>query len=153
EHSPYQAQRLVEKFPQAALPALRAGAKAAKWSQTRVALVKAAGEIKGGTPLPFLTDEVKNGPYLASRLAAARCLHDRGRPEGVVAMIAEWNGQGSARHAKDSQKVTENAAEDAGWLEYVAGFLAGCGNLEAIQALGKDLRKRPVDLRLAVISS
>jgi hypothetical protein len=138
-NSPGQAERLLAKYPEAAFPALVAGTRSAEDDWTRAALVGLAGKLPGDGPLSLLLAEAKDGPSVACRLAAARCLHERGRPEGVAAMIAEWN--------------RERPASQEEPLESVAGFLAGCNRREAIAALAKDLRKRPVDLRLAVVSA
>lgn len=147
-NSPSQGERLLERYPEAALPALAAGARAAGDSWVRAALVGVVGKVKGDDCLPFLLAELKDGPFLDGRLAAARSLHERGRPEGVSAMIAEWEGRrlapGGAR--PDGPPTLADGCA-------VAGFLATCGKVEAIEALGKDLRRRPVDLRETVVES
>jgi hypothetical protein len=147
-----QAERLVERYPDAALPAILAGIKAAKTSRTRDLLVAVAAGIKDDSPLPFLLREVTEGPFAYGRLLAARSLHERGRPEGVTAMIAEWQGQRPSRRRPPGEEPQEVEGPETG-LSSVAEFLAACGEVDAIKALAKDLRKRPVNLRLAVISS
>jgi hypothetical protein len=142
-NSPSQGRRLLEKYPNEALPALIAGAKAAKGDWLRSALVRLAGELKDESPVPFLQAELQDGPLLAERLAAAQALHRRGRPEAVAAMIAEWQGKPPA-----SRDVDRGVG-----LDEVAQFLAGCGKVEAIDELARGLRRRPLDLRLAVVSA
>jgi hypothetical protein len=149
-NSPYQGERLLERYPDAALPALTVGAKASRERWVREALVALSGKVKGNACLPFLLAELKDGPFLAGRLAAARGLHERGRPEGVPAMIAEWEGRRPAPGAARPEGAPGEADDGPA---SVAGFLASCGTVEAIEALGKDLRRRPVDLRETVVKS
>jgi len=134
------AERLVEKYPAAALPALLAGVAHAKDQWVRTHLVELVGQVPGDGPISFLLGEVKNGPSVEARLTAARALHERKRPEGVATMIDEWNGR----------NVKNTGVEP---LDAVGSFLAGCGKLEAIEALEKGLDKRPIDARLAVVSA
>src|SRR5262249_33758775 len=81
-----QARRLLERYPDAALPAILAGIKAAGGRSTRDLLVAVAAEVKGDAPIPFLLTELKEGPEEYGRVLAARSLHERGRPEGLAAM-------------------------------------------------------------------
>jgi hypothetical protein len=138
-----QGARLLKKYPDAALPALVAGAKAAKDGWARSSLVGLLGEVKGEGPLPFLLAELKDGPFAAGRLAAAEALHRRGRPEAVAAMIAEWQGK---------RPASPKGGEEGDGLQGVVGFLAGSGKVEAIEALARGLDERAVDLRLSVVS-
>lgn len=141
--SPEQARRLVERYPDDALPAVTAGAREAKGVWTRSALIRAAAEIPGDSPAAFLIEETRSGPHLEGRVIAAEALHARGRPESVAAMIAEWGRQGPASETWDDIL--------AQWK--LVDFLAYCGRVAAVEALGKDLRRRPVDLRLRVLSA
>jgi hypothetical protein len=152
EQSHEQATRLVERYPDVALQAILVGVKAAHDSWSRDLLVATVGEIKGDGPLPFLLQEVSEGPYSSGRLFAAESLHKRGRPEGVAAMIAEWESRQPKRPAHQDQGTKDGERPEAG-LPSVAEFLAGCGKIEAIKALAKDLCQRPVALRMTVIFS
>ena len=51
DNSPAQAERLVEKYPDAALAAIARGLKAATRDWTRAALVQVAGSVPGGAPV------------------------------------------------------------------------------------------------------
>lgn len=135
----YQAARLTDKYPDDALPALIAGARKSKEPWTRARLVALAGATKGDAPITFLLDELKNGPTRDCRLAAAVALHGRGRPEAVTAMIVEWN------RPRDDE-------EDRFGRDDLVGFLAGCNEIEAVDALGRGLADRPVDVRVEVVS-
>ena len=146
-------QQLLERYPDEALAALKAGLKAARNSSSRDLLVASLTHIKGDGPLPLLLVEVKEGPYCYGRLLAAMNLHEPGVwPEGVAAMIAEWQGQRPSQRPEPGVKRDEVEEPGAG-LTGVAQFLATCGEIKAIAALEKDLRKRPIGLRLSVVSS
>jgi hypothetical protein len=148
DNSSEQGKRLLRRYPKDALAPLIAGAESAKSGPVRATLVSLAGSIKGNDALQFLLAELKEGPLAEARLAAARSLHERGRPEGLAAMIAWWNGPRSS-----PPKGAGDHEDPAEWAETIARFLAECGEVEAINALAKDLRKKPIDLRLEVLSS
>ncbi len=147
-----QATRLREKYPDAAMTTILAGIKAAKESRTRDLLVAALTEIKGDGPVPFLLTEVKEGPYSYGRVVAARGLHERGRAEGVQAIIAEWKGQRPKPRLQPWQKKDEYDDSESS-LGSVADFLANCGRVEAISAREKGLAKHSVNFRESVIST
>jgi hypothetical protein len=67
-------------------------------------------------------------------------------------MLGEWQGKRPKPKRPPAQENEESEGPEAG-LFSVAGFLASCGKVEAIAALEKDLRKRPLELRLQVVSS
>ena len=148
-----QAERLVERYPDAALPALLSGIHPIGDSWSRGPLVALVGRIKSGDSLSFLLKEVSDGLSIYGRLAAARALHERDRSEGVQAMIAEWHGQGPIGGSRKKVPGRQHAELSEPELFPVAEFLAECGNVEAVRALAKDLRNRPLRLRVAVIDS
>jgi hypothetical protein len=140
-----QAKMLLKRYPDAASASILAGAKAAKEDWARTELVKIAAQIKGDGPLPFLLSEVKDGPFLGSRLAAAEALHKRGRSEGVTAMIVEWN---HPRPVPPTDRIGDHSEFERDML---ARFLAHCGKPDAVAALAKDFRRRPVSQRFFVL--
>ncbi|MDB5384705.1 MAG: hypothetical protein JWM11_351 [Planctomycetaceae bacterium] len=142
ERAGYLAQRLVEKYPEVALPALIAGARQAKKPWVRAELVRRADQLKGDGPLVFLLEELKSGPTRLSRLEAAKAVHRRGRPEGVAAMIVEWNQD----REKPNVAVNERGFD-------LARFLVACGKVEAIEALAQNLKDRPIAIKLAIVSA
>jgi hypothetical protein len=141
--SPTFASRLVEKYPDAALPALSAGARRSESSWVRTQLIGQAGQIKGDAPIPFLLEELKTGPARATRLAAAAALHERGRAEAVAAMIVELDRPGID---PDDDEFGDNRAE-------VAPFLAGTGKIVAIEALMRNFAERSVDMRFSIVAA
>jgi hypothetical protein len=153
EQSPAQASRLVAKYPGAALSALQAGIQAATSNWVRANLVRRSEDLKSDQALALLLREVKAGPSRASRLAAAEALYKRGRPEGVAAMIAEWNSrQPTARVGPDDgPALAEQRGGDDYGVEMAAFSLARVGTVQAIEALREDLRQRPLGMRWAVL--
>jgi WD40 repeat protein len=151
ENSYDQAVRLTERYPDAALAAIRAGLEAVKDPAVRVQLIAAAGAIAGDSPVPLLLTELKEGPSAAGRLSAAMSLHRRSRPEAVRAMIAEWHGKRPQPKARPvANNVESENPDDA--LPIVAKFLAESCNVEAIAALEKNLGNRSLTLRQEVHS-
>ena len=155
KNSPAQAERLVKKYPEAALPALQAGIKAATSNWVRADLVRMCRDLNGEAALALLLRDAKAGPSRASRLAAAEALHRRGRPEGVAAMIAEWNGRRpvppGVRDAGPAWAERFDGSDSG--LAAVAVCLARVGTVEAIETLRKDLRERPLGVRCAVLQA
>jgi hypothetical protein len=133
--SPEQAKRLVNKYPDSAMPAIRQGVKSATRDWTARSLVENAAKIKGERATAFLREQL-HGAYLVCRVAAARGLLDRSRDEAIEAMIAEWN---KARN--------EEGQED------LINFLLWCGKAEAVKALAKELHKRPINVALQAIEA
>jgi hypothetical protein len=147
--SPLHAKGLLEKYPDEVLPAIVTGVKAAEERETREMLVAVACSIKDDSAVPFLLRELKEGPNSYGRVRAARSLHQRGRPEGVSAMIEQWQG-GRAQSWPRRMGIDR----DEEWVTWaVTAFLATCGKVEAIQALGKDLKMRSASLRIVVLVS
>lgn len=131
--------RLVSKYPDAAFPALAKATRLETELWVRAYLVNLCGSLTGDEPLPFLLEEMKQGPHLMCRLPAAKAVHQRGRPEAVAAMIAEWNRPQTKPDADDERS------------DELASFLARCGKIEAIAALAKDFVEQPLDLRIDVL--
>ena len=82
KNSPDQGQRLLKDYPDAALPALVAGARAAKDRSVRSSLVHLVGRVPGEPSQAFLLEELRQGPILGPRLAAAQILHKQGSARG-----------------------------------------------------------------------
>jgi hypothetical protein len=133
------ARRLVQKYPGDALAAITRGARKAAEPSTRHDLVWAAVPLGGAPVLTFLREELK-GPSLHGRVAAAQGLVLHGSGEGVQPLIEEWH-----------RLLAPGSNADR--IDELIQFLATCGSAEAVEALGKDLRKRPIMEREAVISA
>ena len=145
ENSPAQAERLLAKFPDATLAAITSGAPKAKaWARQR--LIDLAAEIKGDSPVPFLTQQMKQGSCLAFRVAAARGLLAHKHPECLKAMIEEWKKLSFSRKNGDDR-------DENGSVEELIGLLAGSGSAEAVDVLAEGLEEHPVDVKLSVVSA
>jgi hypothetical protein len=135
------AHRLVEKYPEYALPALATGARNADADWHRAHLVACVGELKGFDRIGFLREEL-SGPFQRSRIVAAEALLHAGNDEGVSAIVREWKEiwlvDGRDAYEKSSGLIS---------------FLARSGKREAVQALAVDFRKRPVETRVHIVEA
>jgi len=145
-NSPPQATVLVKKYPDAALPALIAGARAAKERHVRAGLVHLIGELPGEEPQAFVLAELKASPFVSGRLHAAEILHRQGRPEAVPAMIERW------KHPDLMIAVAFDSGPSDD-LPGVASFLAGCGRPEAIQALAESYWRQNANMRATIVTA
>jgi hypothetical protein len=136
------ASRLAKRYPKDALPILIKSAKSAKVGHVRATMVGLIASMQGEESISFLLAELKDGPLAQPRLTAAEELRKLGRPDGLAAMIGWWKN--TANRKLDDE-------DPASWSHYLAEYLANCGELEAIHALAKDLRKRPINVRMSVI--
>jgi hypothetical protein len=137
------AHKLVEKYPDAAIDAIAAGIRTTSNEGVRGAYVEIAGTLPGDASLAFLRSKLTPDVGVPSQIAAARALFARGQPEALPAMIDAWRG-------------IQSRLPIDGWdFDWAAGglitFLARSGDAGAIDALGHDLRRAPVDVRLAVV--
>ena len=146
------ARMLVEKYPDGAMPTIETGFRATSIDGVRRDYVKAAAQLPGDVPMPFLKSSLTldNGPF--TRMYAAEALNARGDPEAVTAMIEAWQKfqPTLASYMPDAagQDLTGTLYDKAGTM---IAFLANSGNAAAIDALGHDLQKTPVGVRLAAV--
>jgi hypothetical protein len=141
-----QAERLLAKFPDAALPAIaHCAPKATLWERQQ--LIDLAAEVKGESPVPFLLQEMNQDPDLDCRVAAARGLASHDHRESLEAMIAEWKKLSAMRTNKGDDAIDGSAVQN------LIGFLAGSGSPDAVRALSEGLQKHSVNDRLAVVSA
>jgi hypothetical protein len=89
-NAPLQAAILAEKYPEAALDPVAQAVRATSVKEWRTSLVESLSRISGDAPVTFLLEELRQGPYLVSRLAAARALGERKRPEVVACLLRDW---------------------------------------------------------------
>jgi hypothetical protein len=143
--SPAQAEMLVKKYPVAALPAIRGGARAAANGWIRSQLIDAAASLEGDDLVAFLREELKGPPPLGPRVAAARALLRHGHRESVAAMIDEWQ-----RLRPPGKWVSYFGGPEDG-PEALVRFLAASRDVAAVRALAEGLQNRPESLRLDVI--
>jgi hypothetical protein len=134
-----QGEQLLGKHPDSALAALTAGLRAAKEAWPRTALVRLVADVPGDGPVPALLEEMRTGPFLATRVAAAEELRRRGDAAAVPAMIAEWRRRpvGTGHYAEG--------------VEGLIAFLVKCGSVEAIRALGEAGEHRTIYTRFEIL--
>ena len=137
QDTPAQAQILCERYPEIAVATLIRGVQAATNSWVQAWLVDDLSKFDEPRVTDFLNHEMLNAPFLDERVRAASKLLGRERQKVVPAMIREW--ENIPKH---------QTSDEAGSLE---DFLAKCDSVEAINALGKDLREHPAEMRYSVI--
>jgi hypothetical protein len=125
-----QARLLVRHFPGKALDPIVETLRQDCHEWSRGPLVDAAASLPGDAPVPFLLEELEKGPFLDGRVAAARGLQARGRPEALAAMIREWKKYRGDRTPR-----------------YLYEFLFKTGDPAAVRALAQGLATRPAGWR------
>jgi hypothetical protein len=154
-NSPCQAGRLIERFPDAALDAIRRGAKRATDSRVHAALVGLAGQLTDPQAPAWLGEQLR-GRWLSSRVAAARALWSVGRTDVLDPMLREWHQLPDHAELLNGP-ATSDTADITAWNQVCAGpydlinFLVLCQRPEAVRALGAELSRLPVDHRLHLI--
>lgn len=137
------ARKLAEKYPDAAVGAIERGFRATKEEGTRGEYVEVAGLLPGDAPLAFLKSKLAAGTGLYSQVHAAEALQARGKPEAIPAMMKAWDAV--------QPRLPKNESDAYGEVGGLITFLAKSGDADAIKALARNLRKAPVDVRLAVV--
>ena len=137
------ARKLVEKYPDAALDAIEAGFEATTNTAIRGRYVEVAGGLPGNTPVAFLRSKLAPENGLYSQVHAAEALFARSQPEAIPAMIAAWRNVQPRLPADEADAYSEVGG--------LITFLAKSGDAKAIDALGENLKKAPVDVRLAIV--
>jgi hypothetical protein len=138
-----QAERLVAKFPEAALDPITRGARASDDERVRQSLVRSAANLKGDGVTAFLRDELQ-GRFLGSRVAAARGLVTRGDDAGVRVAVKDWQSVDWSDH----HKYFFSSAPDE-----LIEVLAHCGDPFAVRALGDKFREKPFEKRRKIVES
>jgi hypothetical protein len=132
-----QGRKLAERFPDAALEALRGGIAHADDDWVKSSLVEIAGTVHGDGATKQLREYLK-ARDVWSRVAAARALMDRGDDSGIAATIHTW------------KNLPYSDDFDFG-VRMLVNFLATCNRPEAVQSLGHELDQKPMSLRLDVL--
>jgi hypothetical protein len=140
--SPAQARLLLDRYPADALAPITKGATNASGAWTRDELVQIVARLPGDAPVPFLSQEMVQSPFLQSSVAAAEALYGRGRSEAVTAMIAKWCDLRST-----------NVLSETSDIERLIRFLSDCDQPEAVDALGARMQELPAELRVFIVSA
>lgn len=137
QDTPAQTEMLCERYPDIAVATLIRGVQAATNSWVQGWLVDDLSKFDEPRVSDFLNHEMINAPFLDERVRAAYKLLGRERQKVVPAMIREW------------ENIPKHQTNDEGGS--LEDFLAKCDSVEAINALGKDLREHPAEMRYSVI--
>jgi hypothetical protein len=141
--SPRQLERLLAKYPQAALEPIVQGVRRSTDLWVRRTLLRSARQFENDEAAALFQEETR-GPYRSTRVAAARTLIERGRAEGVQAVMTEWN-----RIKWDEQEHSDEAQA----IRDVVGCLARCGEPAAVVALSKDFSEKPRAVRAEIVAA
>jgi hypothetical protein len=136
-----QARLLRERYPDNAPAYIMTAVRAATYSWLRSRLIEELAKLEKPVADEFLERELTDGPGLDSRFAAAKALLPQERSVALGAMLHEWE----AVAAPDDDN-------EVAWDDLV-DFLAKRDSVEVIAALTRNLRQRPVDVRLRVIEA
>ncbi len=136
------AERLVERYPEAALAAIQEGFRKASDEEIRRDLVRLACRVHGDAVKAFLKNELTTSHEFSVRVAAAVGLRERGDIDCVSMMMEEWKRDRGS-----------DAPED--WFngDPLISFLASSGDPRTIEALGSGLPARNIDQRANVAAA
>lgn len=137
------ADRLIARYPDAAVPALVQAVGATSDAGLRAFYIERAGTLPGDRPVAFLTSQLAPGVDLLSQVAAAEALLARGRLEWVPALVDDWRRL--QQRALQRLSITDQEAA-AGLI----ALLVRSREPRTIDALADD-STAPVDIRLAVV--
>ncbi len=137
--------KLVARYPDAALGAVEVGLRATASEFIRGILISWLGDVQGPDVTAFLQSKLGADTDYPSRAAAATILFRRGDPHGILAALQAWRDIHSTLLAPTDQLGTNDA------FGGIISILAESGDADAIDALGRDSRQDPIDVRLAVV--
>jgi hypothetical protein len=137
-NSDWQAERLIEKYPDAAFVPLAAGIRAAKEEWIRSNMLNSLRGLKDDRVVPFLKEEAK-GPFLRTRVNACVGLLERGQEEAIGLLVSEW-------------KVAKLDDDRHDWdLSHLRAALVRCGRVHALETLFGRWKENSVDARIEVL--
>jgi hypothetical protein len=130
-HSPRLAERLLERYPESAGPALAIGVRNAELPLIKVNLLRTLREIPGREQLEVFREALKDAAP-GVRLQAAKGLLERGSPEGIDVVSKDWPPLPRLANLWDARLGPEDPPlEDAELLE----FLVSCDSVKALAAI------------------
>lgn len=156
-HSKDAARRLISISPKSFEPVM-AGARRAEDAYVRAGLIRLLTECESETVTKFLLEELRSGPFILPRVAAAEALLARGRTEGIATFIAMWQepslivekqnpGVPEAVVNFDQAMVTQRARRD------LVRFLLSCGDPAAVSLVTTGVMKQPAEVREVILFS
>ena len=142
------AHRLAASYPKTAIPAIRAAIAATDEEWALGQIVRALDDVAGEEATDELLIVLREDKHLRARVTAAEALLRRGRQEGVIAMVKEW--ESPSPRAMDPRA---NLPADPMIGGDLLSLLVSSGSAEAYRALGKDLGRQPVERRFWILSA
>ena len=136
------ARTLIAKYPDAAVEAVRQAVAATADAALRSEYVRLAGITPGDAVVPFLQRQLLPDAGLHSQVQAAVALFARGRSDWLAPLLDAW---------REHQQLGTTTSELDAQAQLIT-FLAGSGDADAVDALGRD-EDAPVDVRLAVVEA
>lgn len=132
------AKALAEKYPKDAFEAIREGYNKTNDDYRRY-FIETLSKANGKEVDDFVLQVAKKDKNFGARVAALSILFERDRGRANALAIAEWN----------AFKRNDYGFE----LNTLVGLLHDAYHIRSIKALGKGLRKKPVDVRQIVLTS
>ncbi len=136
-----QAERLAQAYPKEAQEAIIKGIQRATNPYVQEHLVRVLGGLHSPAIDVTLRQQLRNGIDLNVRLEAAKALYQRNDPSAVPAMLSEW-----ARPTLSSERSGFRGRQ-------LIEFLIETRQPQVMEALGRDLAKRSLELRRNIITS
>jgi hypothetical protein len=127
------ARRLLKMHPDEACSAILAGISRGSDDHLRLQLVELLGRIHSDESVPFLLEEMEH-TKASHRLAAAEALTRLGRPEGIDAMLREWQ-----------------SGREFTLFDGAGPLLAGCGRPDALVTVARRFSQQTIDERLELM--
>jgi hypothetical protein len=146
---------LVEKYPDAALGAVQQMLeKIPRASSERANLIAWLYRVPGEEVMAFFRTQLGPETDFASRSSAAWNLFRRGDPRGLAAAVAAWRELQTS--GLSAQSLPDRSAPIRGDnTRWAAGglitTLANSGDVQALNALARDLRQMPLEVRMSVV--
>ena len=133
------AERLAKRYPRSALNAISAGVNKTDNEWIRVQLIQSTKKLQGPNVNKFLREQMVTAGDLMSRVTAAEELFKRNDRSAIEAMMKQW-------------KVHLQAGHNLKELERLVAFFKTCKSRDAIDMIGRDFKKLPVDVRLEIVT-
>jgi hypothetical protein len=139
----HQLERLVRKYPDAAFEAIAKGLPATKIDWMRSNLIITLCALDAKRAVPVLREELR-GPFLLTRVQAARQLLRQGDETGLAALLEEW--------AKFDPGAEQDPFGRDGF-EQLIDVLARSGRKKAVDAVAKQWKRFSVWNRHTIVTA
>jgi hypothetical protein len=145
DYATYQAARLAVLFPNEAADLIIDTARNTSFPRRRREFLGSLTKLPGDAVEPFLLEEVRSGPTLDCHVAAARILLNRQAEGWAPILIRHWN------ELPLGPTVARDNSDDYRSLLNFASFLVDSGDPDAVRAVGRSMRRLPIEFRGSVV--